>query len=465
MDFAEEYAEMAVSARFEDLSADTVEMTKRFVLDTLGVGIAGSAAEETRKTLGLVRDWGGKKESALLFFGDKVPAVHAVFANSLMIHALDFDDTHDEAVVHAYVTSLPAAMAVAGRQDRVRGKDFILALNLALDLTCRLGLAVGQAPAFASKPVHYIRSAVCGGFGAALAAGMLMGFSKDRLVNTLGIVLSQVAGTRQVVVDSAMTKRFQPAFAAKAGVLSALLSGAGIDGCRQVFEGPYGFFNSYWGGDYSREALVRDLGSRFEGANLSFKPYPCCRYNHGAIDAALRCAARSRIDPERVESITVELPGQGFYDVVSRPFSVGDNPMVDGQFSMPYTVASAIIDGYVALDTFAADTVKEKRRKRLADRVAVRLNLPVKDRTSLGPVKLSIRTREGETISETVEHFKGSPKNPMNRDECVDKFMGCMHAVGDPFPEKHLKRVFDWIFAMETADDSAGVLRLLKKPE
>ena len=153
-------------------------------------------------------------------------------ANSVMIHALDFDDTHDEAVVHAYVTSLPAVLAVAGRQDRVRGKDFMLALNLGLDLTCRLGLAVGRAPGFASKPVHHIRSAVCGGFGAALAAGMLMGFSKDRLVNTLGIVLSQVAGTRQVVVDSAMTKRFQPAFAAKAGVLSALLSGAGVDACR-----------------------------------------------------------------------------------------------------------------------------------------------------------------------------------------------------------------------------------------
>jgi len=461
MDFAEEYAEMAVSARFEDLSSHAVEMTKRFLLDSLGVAIAGSGADVSAKTVELVRDWGGKKESTLLFLGDRLPVVHAVLANSVMIHALDFDDTHDGAVVHAYVTSLPAALAVAERQGGVSGKDFILALNLGVDLTCRLGLSVGNAPNFGARPVYYIRSAVCGGFGAGIAAGRLMGLSKDRLVNALGIVLSQVAGTRQVVVDSAMTKRLQPAFAAKAGVLSALLSDAGVGGCRQVFEGDYGFFRSYWGGEYSRDALTRNLGSHFEGVNLSFKPYPCCRYNHGAIDAALRFVFHYGIDPERVERILIELSAQRFYDVVSRPFSIRNDPTVDGQFSMPYTVASAIIDGYVALDTFASETVKEKRRKRLADQVEVRLNLPVEEKTSLGPVKMHLRTKDGSTFSEIIEHFTGSPQNPMSRDACIDKFMRCMHAARDPFSEKRLKRFFDWIFNLEAVEDAAEVMKLL----
>jgi 2-methylcitrate dehydratase PrpD len=164
-----------------------------------------------------------------------------------------------------------------------------------------------------------------------------------------------------------------------------------------------------------------------------------------------------------VERIVVELPGQRFYDVVSRPFSIRNNPTVDGQFSMPYTVASAIIDGYVALDTFAPDTVKEKRRKHLADRVDVRLNLPVEDKASLGPVKMHIRKTDGGTVSETVAHFLGSPQHPMNRDACIDKFMRCMHAAGNPFPEKVLKRVFDWIFNLESVEDAAEVLTLLTR--
>ncbi len=465
MEYAQEYAEMAVSARFDDLSSHTVEMTKRFVLDALGVGIAGSAADESVKAVELVRDWGGKKEGTLLFFGDKLPSVHAVFANSVMIHALDFDDTHDGAVVHAYVTCLPAALAVAERQGRVTGKDFVLALNLGLDLTCRLGLAIGNAPGFASKPVHYIRSAVCGGFGASLTAGKLMGFSKDRLVNALGIVLSQVGGTRQVVVDSAMTKRLQPAFAAKAGVLSALLSDAGVGGCHRIFEGDYGFFNSYWGGDYERSALTRDLGSHFEGVNLSFKPYPCCRYNHGAIDAALACAQENAILAEDVQRVTVHLPRQKFYDVVSRPFVIGDYPTIDGQFSIPYTVASALIDGYVSLDTFRPARVRENRRKELADRVEVVMDQPVSDTQGLGPVSVDIMTQGGGVYSYSVDHFKGSPENPMSREACADKFKRCAAYAGNPFSEKTLNRCIDLIFSLDAVEDAGEIVKHFVRPK
>ena len=318
MDFASEYANMAVQARFEDIPPHTVEMTKRFVLDTLGVGIAGSATDEAKKAVGVVRKWGGKEESTVLVFGDKLPVIHSVFANSVMFHALDFDDTHDGAVVHGYVTNLSAALAVAESLGGVSGKDLIVALNLGLDLTCRLGLAIGSAPEFGSKEVNFIRSAVCGCFGACIVAGKLLGLSAHDMANALGIVLSQVGGTRQVVVDSAMTKRFQPAFAAKAGVLSALLSASGISGCKDVFEGTYGYFNIYWEGAYLREELTRNLGHHFEGVNSSFKPYPCCRYSHGAIEAALQCVDKYGVSAEAVEKVVVHVPMQRFFDVVSR---------------------------------------------------------------------------------------------------------------------------------------------------
>lgn len=461
MDFADEYSDMVVSVRFEDLPAQTVEMTKRFLLDAIGVGIAGADSHEAKSAVQLVRLWGGIPESTLLYSGEKLPAPNAAFANSVMIHALDFDDTHDGAVVHAYVTNLPAAFAIAERVGGVSGKDFILALNLGLDLTCRLGLAVGSAPNFGVKPVHFIRSAVCGGFGASVVAGKLMGFSQKQMVDALGIVLSQVGGTRQVVVDSAMTKRFQPAFAAKSGIVSAQMASLGVTGCRRVFEGDYGFFNIYWGGDYLREELTRDLGSHFEGVNLSFKPYPCCRYNHGAIEAALQCIQKNSLSVRDVKKVTVHLPSLKFYDVVSRPFVVKDNPTIDAQFNTSYSVASAITDGFVSLNTYRFETVCEKNRKELADRVDVVMDRPVFDKKKLGPVTVEIRTVKDNTCSATVEHFKGSPENTMTREDCVEKFRRCVQYAGSPLSEEKQNRCIETIFNLEAVDDASEILRCI----
>ena len=463
MDFSSEYSNMAALARFEDIPPHAVEMTKRFVVDSLGVGIAGSARDEAKKAVEIVRKWGGREESTLLVFGDRLPVVHSVFANSVMFHALDFDDTHDGAVVHAYVTNLSAAFAVAESLGGISGKDFIVALNLGLDLTCRLGLAIGAAPQFGSKEVNFVRSAVCGCFGACIVAGKLLGLSADEMINALGIVLSQAGGTRQVVVDSAMTKRFQPAFAAKAGVLSAVLSASGVSGCKEVFEGTYGYFNIYWGGEYSREELTRDLGDHFEGVNVSFKPYPCCRYTHGAIEATLQCIDKYRVSAEAVEKVVVHVPMQRFFDVVSRPFAIRNNPTIDGQFSIPYTVASALLDGSVFLGSFEVEAVKEERRKRLAEKVVVLMDQPVKDKRSLGPVIVDIHTSNEKLYSHKVEDFKGSPANPMSREDCVEKFMRCSHYVGSPFPEEKLKECINKVYDMDRLEDATGIIRLLTR--
>jgi 2-methylcitrate dehydratase PrpD len=461
MDFADKYAEMATSARFEDLPAHAVEMTKRFLLDAVGVSVAGRGEVEARSAVQLVRSWGGIPESSLFSSGERLPAPNAVFANSVMIHALDFDDTHDGAVVHAYVTNLPAAFAIAEQVGAVSGKDFILALNLGLDLTCRLGLAVGSAPGFGAKPVHFIRSAVCGGFGASVVAGKLMGFSQKQMVDALGIVLSQVGGTRQVVVDSAMTKRFQPAFAAKAGIVSAQMASLGVAGCHGVFEGDYGFFNIYWRGDYLREALTHNLGSHFEGVNLSFKPYPCCRYNHGAIDAALQCVQKHSLSAADVKKVIVHLPDQKFYDVVSRPFAVKENPTIDAQFNTSYSVASAIIDGFVSLDTYRVETVCQEIRKALADRVEVVTDYPVSDKKKLGPVTVEIQSHRGDVFAVTVEHFKGSPENTMTRNDCIEKFRRCLQYSGNPLTEVEQNRFVEMIFNLETSDDVSEILRCI----
>lgn len=448
MDFAQQYAEMATQARFEDLPSSAVERTKRFILDTVGVGIAGSVTPEARKILSVARGWGGAPDSTVLVFGDRLPAIHASLVNSVLFHALDFDDTHDGAVIHGYVTNLSAALAVAQKVGNVTGRDFILALNLGLDLTYRLGLAVGSVADFGKRDVHFIRSAVCGVFGASLVAAKLAGLSAAAMQNALGIALSQVGGTRQVVVDSAMTKRYQPAFMTSAGLLSAELSAAGVGGCKDVFEGPYGYFNIYWNGAYATDELTRGLGRHFEGEGASFKPYPCCRYTHGAIDAALEASRTHAIRASAVQRIDVHVTTQKFFDAVSRPFVLTDNPTMDGQFSIPYTVASALLDGYVFLDSFDPATVRRSERIDLARKVTVHRDLAVADPKSLGPVTLDIVTAQGTRHVEVGE-FKGSPANPLGWDDCIEKFRRCCAHAGTAVPPDKQDRLIETVGKLE----------------
>lgn len=448
MEFAQQYAEMASKARFEDLSAAAVERTKRLVLDTLGVGIAGSATPEAQKILSVVRSWGGTPDSSVLVFGDRLPAIHAALANSVLFHALDFDDTHDGAVIHGYVTNLSAALAIAQKRGNVTGRDLILALNLGLDLTYRLGLSIGSVPDFGNRDVHFIRSAVCGAFGASLVASKLGGLSAELMQNALGIALSQLGGTRQVVVDSAMTKRFQPGFMTAAGLLSTELSAAGVGGCRNVFDGQYGFFNLYWHGAYQRDELTRDLGRHFEGVGTSFKPYPCCRYTHGAIDAALEGIREHGISSSTVERVEVHVTTQKFFDVVSRPFALTDNPAMDGQFSIPYTVASALLDGYVFLDSFDPGTVREPRRSALAKKVTVHRDLPVADPKVLGPVAVDIFVPE-RVHRMGVHQFKGSPEVPLAWEDCIAKFKRCCSHAGGALSAARQDRLIDMVMNLE----------------
>ncbi len=462
MDIVYRLAEHVVGTRFEDLPGQTVDFTKRFILDTLGVAIAGSSAAGVREVVEQMAEWEGTPQSTIICYGMKVPDVNAAFANSVMIHAREFDDTHDGAVVHSNVTVLPTVMAISERVGGITGREFLCAHALGMDLNCRLGLAVGNAPHFSQREVKWVRTAVCGIFGATAAACKVLRMGNQQVINAFGIALSQIGGTRQVVTDSALTKRMQPAFMTRAAIISALLAKKGLTGCKDVFEGSYGYFNLYWGGRYARHELTESLGKRFEVDNISFKPYPCCRYTHGPIDAALRCTRRNGISPESVEEVTVHLVKHPFFDMVSRPFELRGNPSVDAQFSIPYTVTTAILDGYVSLDSFEQETVKERAENPLLKTVIVLRDQPIRDTHSLGPVTVDIRTRAGRVFSETVDEFKGHPKNTMTEEECRDKFLRCSRYSSKPFLGKDLEKIMEAALGVEALSNTNDLIELLK---
>lgn len=446
-------SENIISLRFEDIPGPVVESAKLFILDTFGTALAGSSAPGVKPVLEILKEIGGKAESTVWTpsGGTILPAPTAAFANGVMAHARDFDDTHDAAIVHANTSVLPSAFAMAESRHR-SGKDLITAVVSGIDLACRMGLA---APSLGG----WIHSSTLAYFGSTAASAKLAGLDLEQLVNAMGIVYSQVAGNTQCLIEGALSKRMQPAFGARGGIFSTLLAERGVTGPKEVLEGKYGFFNLYQRGNYSRERLLKDLGKHFEGINLSMKPYPCCRATHASIDTILQCLEEEPFTAEEVEGITVEVPPV-VMDFVGRPFTIGPSPQVSAQFSIPYTVATCILKREIFIGDFEDEAVISSPAIELAGRILAVERRDVADPKAFVPIRMEIRLKDGRSIVREAQQMKGSPDLPMTTEECIEKFKKCNDYALKPMSNAGLTALIEKTLALENITDIAELARL-----
>lgn len=305
----------------------TINATKRIILDSFGVALAGRHSKECNILIEMAQYWEGRAESTIIGTKKKVPSPIAALVNGTMIQALDFDETHDFSGTHSASCVLPATLAL-GETKKVSGRQLICAVALGIDLACRLGLACQEKIGWTSTSVY-------GCFGGAAAAAKILELSEDKIRHSLGIVLSQASGTTQTAIDTPLSKHMQSGFASKAGVLSAILAERGTTGVLNVFEGKFGFFHLYKYSKYQREVLLQDLGTQFEIDHLSLKPFPCCRATHGPIQAIGLLLEEGIIRVEDIALIEVTVPKVA-YDLAGHPFFPGENPAISAQFSIPY---------------------------------------------------------------------------------------------------------------------------------
>jgi 2-methylcitrate dehydratase PrpD len=451
MDIIADLVKQMVETQFSDLPCNVIEVEKKFILDSLGVAIAGSSAPGCREIVDLVKEWGGKAEATVIAYGGQVASPWAALANSSMMHALDFDDTLDESALHAHVSVLPTAFAVAESRGNVTGKELINAVVLGVDLICRLGLAT-------QRPLSWIRTSTCGSFGSAATAAKILSFDYEKTLRALGIVYSQTSGNAQCLIDGGLVKRMQPAFCAQAGVISALLAQKGITGPKDVLEGRYGFFNLYEGGDYDRKKILTGLGKQFEGMKLSIKPYPSCRMTHASIDAAIAVRENYKINPSEIEDVVVRV-SKMVYNMVGSPFVIRENPQVDAQFSIPYNVAVGIIKGEVLLRDFDDRYIRDPHILELSKKIKVEVDSTLQERDMM-TADLQVKTRDN-IFCKKVDKVKGNPLNPMDMNDCVKKFMKCIEYCKNPAVEKRAQEILDGLIDLEKLRDVRTLMRLL----
>ena len=455
-------------ADYTHLPQAITERVKHSVLDTLGIIMPASVLmPDLNAAIDLRIEAGGKEESSILGYGIKVPCWEAAFANGVRGHALDYADGHLEAVYRVGISVIPAAFAVAERIGGVSGKEFITAVAAAEEVLCRLGVSVARKR-LTLGPWHC--GILMGNFGATASAAKILGLNTDQTDRAFGIAFMQTGGTENTTAPDSNIRGMYAGFVGQTGVLAALMSQRGVLGPRGCLESPKnGLFAAYFQGRYDREALIDQLGARFEVANLSFKPWPACAFTHPYIGAMLDLLSENHLRAQDISEIDVFSGEQNW--ALCEPIDVdkGRIPSTtnDAKRSIPFNVAVAAARGKVSIGDFTAEGLRDSEVLRMAQKIR-RVSAPeldednfAKEGNQLPPGKVGVKDTSGRTYVKHVSLPYGHHLNPVKASDIVEKFRDCVAFSPRPIPAVDVERVIEAILHLEEVSDIREIVRLL----
>ncbi|BDE07432.1 2-methylcitrate dehydratase [Vulcanimicrobium alpinum] len=434
----------ALACRDEPFDAAIVEHAKQALLDLIGCAVR--ARFESATSAAVERALGALGAGGIctgIGYGPMFAPQYAALVNGCNFHVLDFDDTHERASLHPGAPVAAAALAEAERLHS-GGMPLIAAIVAGYDVAVRIGLALNPM-------AHYARgfhpTATAGVFGATAAAALLHGDDAETLASAFGINLSQAAGSLQFAVDGAATKPVQVGFAAHDAVLAREFAASGIRGPAAALEGRSGLLHAY-----TDDADAAELLDRWDGVHeigrTAFKPYPCCRYMHAAIDALAAIVREHRLDPARVERIRVALPAAGLR-LCAYPEEQKRAPrsIVDAQFSMYYTAAAALAWGSVRWDDFARRA--DPRLAVLIERVTVEEDPAVE---ALVPAMAALVEVDAGGVHERrlARAPRGEPDTPLEWPELIEKFDALSAIAYEP---SRRRRIVEFVRRLDALDD------------
>jgi 2-methylcitrate dehydratase PrpD len=350
---------------------------------------------------------------------------------------------------------IPAALAVAER-EHADGRAFLLAVTLGYEAALRIGEAV--------NPSHYTYwhpTGTAGAFGAAAAAGSILGLDADRMLDSLGSAGTQAAGLWEFNADGAMSKHLHPGKAAFNGVLSADLARVGITGATRILEGKRGFFAATTT-SYDASRVTDGLGSRWKIVENCYKLHSCCGHTHSAIDVATDMRADREWSANdavnAIEAIEIETYGPGF-EIVKE---MNPRTPYQAKFSIAYGVAVALLEGMAGLEQFASDRFNDDgvgdrdiAALLARTRVTVASDLTAKY-PAAWPTRVMLRLRDGGVLVAASDFPRGNPENPVSTDVLEEKFRALVSPrLGSDVAE----RAIDAVRGVNDCEDMATVFR------
>jgi 2-methylcitrate dehydratase PrpD len=443
---------------FSDLPVHVVDVTKRSLLDAIGVSLAASGlAPEVRPFVEIAKGSGGRAEASILGFGGKTSAAFAAFANGAMAHAVDYEDSFDANPCHPNASLVPAALAIAEARGVIDGSTFLSSMAVGCDLVCRIGLSLRQT----MEESGWYPPPILGAFGAVAAAAKLRSLSADQIKDALSLALCQVTCSGEIKHSARSEIRaVREAFPAQAAVISTELALRGVKGFEAPLDGQAGFFRLYVDDRYDPDILLSSLGQKFYGEDVSFKPWPSCRGTHAFVEACLELCKVHDFDLQDIAEVRLE--GGEFHEMLMepRPQKVAPTSSIDAKFSLPFSVATALKSGEVSLDSFSTARRSDAETLALAAKVRFRLRDDWgRDRGASGNVIILLNS--GETLRQSIPFALGHPENPMTETQLMEKFKDCAARAAKPIDSARMSEVAERILNLDAESDVGRVLSRL----
>ncbi|HEY1304533.1 MAG TPA: MmgE/PrpD family protein [Vicinamibacterales bacterium] len=425
---ASRVAEWVARVTFDDLPDDVVDATRRRILDVVGLAYAGAETPFGRSTTAAAIAMSPPGPCRIIGCHDRVGVTAAAFANAALPQALEFDDTHNESIVHMSSPAVAASLALSETRP-VSGRDLILAIAVANEISCRVGsVASGQ---FHRRGFH--PTGLFAPFGIAYAAGKLLGLDREQLAYAAGTCGSFAAGVLECWVDGTDTKFLHSGWAAHSGIAAAMLGRAGVTGPPKIFEGRFGLFASHLQDPAvpkTFDRIVDRLGGYWESRNASFKPFPTAHVLHPYVSAILRVRHRHGVTHRDV--VSIECPVAEFnVSIVCEPAAEKTAPASRAhcRVCLQYTLAEALYAGELGRNAYGDSMRLNPDVLALARKVHYHVD-PVYPGPGRFKGAVRVTLTDGRVIDEIEEYNRGSAENPMSDAELRAKFddnaCGCL---------------------------------------
>lgn len=384
------------------------------VIDTVGLAYA---ARETDYIAALMAGWErGAGKATLLGHAGGADPVSAAMINGTAAHGEDFDNSYEGCPVHSGAVVVPAVLAVAEARG-LSGERAFCGIAAGIEIMCRMGQVAG----IGVHKAGFHPTAVIGAFGATAGVGVALGLSRAALVDAFGLAGSLSAGIIEYLADGSWTKRMHAGWAAQAGIRAAAMAAAGFDGPSSVFEGTHGFYSSFAPSITPDFALLTGgLGSRWEAARLTFKPYACGTMCQPFVDCAVRLGQSGTAAGE-ITAITCKV-GEGTVHRLWEPLALKQKPPTGygAKFSGPYCIAVGFLDGAAGLAQFTDARIRERDVLELAAKIEYEID-PENEYPANYTGHIRAELADGRVVEEFQPHMRGGTQEPMTRADIITK--------------------------------------------
>jgi 2-methylcitrate dehydratase PrpD len=448
-------ADFAAGLRLEDVPQSVVDQAKLLIVDAVGVAWASTTFPFATSAAAAMESLGAG-DQPVIGLALRLGLRDAAMLNGLLIHGLDFDDTHLAGVVHVSASALPTAMGVASARH-LSGRDLLLGYILAVEIAGRIGAAA--AGGFHRAGFH--PTGVAGAFGATVAAARLDNMTAEQIATAQGFAGSLASGTMEFTERGAWTKRAHAGWAASCGITAAAFARHGFVSPDHVYEGRYGLFRTHLPESETAdlESLTSGLGDRWQIPGVAVKLYPSCHFTHAFVDATVELMRNESLMVDDVDAITC-LIHRDAVPVVCEPRSSKLVPQTDyeAKFSLPFVVAATLVHGRFSLNELSDEALRDPRVLALAARIT-HDDDPRSGYPDAYSGEVVVRTKSGRELRHREQVNRGAAERPIGVADVVEKFVANVELAG--IGERAARCMVDGVLALDDHEAATRFVSLI----